>query len=170
LLDNAGILAAEKHGMSVGGTFWVASDYSGTTLFRSSSSGVYAQLVSSARTVLVNSAGTLGNATSSRRFKENIVPYVDTENKLLGVSLVTFDYKPGLLEADAEDNDRFNQFGLIAEDLHDAGLNHLVHYDKDNQPEAINYTMLSVELLGVVKNQQTVLNDLITRVAALEGR
>ena len=51
---------------------------------------------------------------------------------------------------------------MIAEDLHDAGLNHLVHYDKDRQCLGINYQMLAVELLGVIKN-------LDARIKTLEG-
>jgi len=39
----------------------------------------------------------------------------------------------------------------------------LVHYDKDEQCSGINYQMLAVELLGVVKN-------LDARIKVLEGR
>jgi len=114
--------------------------------------------------VYVSSTGTIGVLSSSRRFKENIVDYDDQESRLLTVNPVTFDYKDGVL--DAEEN-RFNHFGLIAEDVHDAGLTHLVSYD-DGGPRGVNYTMLSVELLGIVKKQQTAIDDLLARVQALE--
>ena len=64
--------------------------------------------------------------------------------------------------AEEEEENRYNHFGLIAEDLHDAGLSHLVHYNAEEQPNAVNYTMLSVELLGVVKNLEE-------RIRLLEG-
>jgi hypothetical protein len=114
--------------------------------------------------VYVSSTGVIGVLSSSRRFKENIVDYDDQESRLLTVSPVTFDYKDGALD---EEENRFNHFGLIAEDLHDAGLTHLVSYD-DEGPRGVNYTMLSVELLGIVKKQQTTIDDLLARVQALE--
>jgi hypothetical protein len=54
--------------------------------------------------------------------------------------------------------------------MHDAGLTHLVYYDKTEQPEAINYTMLAVELLGVIKQQENTITELTARVEALEAQ
>ena len=161
--DASGIAAAIYYGMaSTSTTFWYATTYVGATIFRATTDGVYAQAISSPRAVQVNSNGTLGTVASTRRAKENIVPYSDPDNKILNVGAVTFDYKPEVIEEDDQAN-RFNQFGMIAEDLHDAGLNHLVHYDKDEQCSGINYQMLAVELLGVVKN-------LDARIKVLESR
>lgn len=129
---------------------------------------VYTTQISSGRTVLVNSNGTLGTSASSRKFKENISEYNDVEKRILNTNPVTFDYKAEFIESDSQST-RFNQFGLIAEDLHEAGLTHLVYYDKTNQPEAINYTMLSVELLGIVKQQETAIQNLESRLQALEN-
>ena len=162
-LDGLGILAGTYFGMGgSSSTFWYATTFGGTTIFRATSDGVYAQAISSPRAVQVNSNGTLGTVASTRRAKENIVPYSDPDNKILNVGAVTFDYKEEVIEEEDRAN-RFNQFGMIAEDLHDAGLNHLVHYDKDEQCSGINYQMLAVELLGVVKN-------LDARIKVLEGR
>ena len=117
-------------------------------------------------TVKITSGGTLGVLNpSSRRFKENIVDYDYEASRLLSVNPVTFDFKDGIL---AEGENPFNHFGLIAEDLHDAGLTHLVKYDAEGQSRGIEYEMLSVELLGIVKKQQTVIDDLLARVQALE--
>lgn len=117
-------------------------------------------------TVKITSAGTLGVLNpSSRRFKENIVDYDYEASRLLSVNPVTFDFKDGIL---AEGENPFNHFGLIAEDLHDAGLTHLVKYDAEGQSRGIEYEMLSVELLGIVKKQQTAIDDLFARVQALE--
>jgi hypothetical protein len=93
------------------------------------------------------------------------VNYHDEENRLLTLNPVTFDFKDGILE---EGDDRFDHFGLIAEDVHDAGLIHLVSYNAEGNPRAIDYTMISVELLGIVKKQQTAIDDLLARVQALE--
>jgi len=126
---------------------------------------VYDKVVST-RAVYISSGGTLGTTASSRVFKENIVEYHDETNKLLTLNPVTFDFKDGILE---EGDDRFNHFGLIAEDVHDAGLTHLVSYNEEGNPRAVDYTMISVELLGIVKKQQTAIDDLLARVQALES-
>jgi len=122
---------------------------------------VYAQLVAG-RAMYVSVNGTLGNLTSSRRYKENIAKYHDESNKLLNVTAATFDYKMGLLP-EGEEEERYNQFGLIAEDLHDAGLAHLVYYNADGQPDSVDYPKIAVELLGVVKNLEA-------RIRLLEAR
>lgn len=129
----------------------------------------YTQLISSGRTALISSNNSIGTSVSSRRFKENIVEYTDLTKRILNVNPVTFDYKSEHIEEDSQDT-RFNQFGLIAEDMHDAGLTHLVYYDKIDKPEAINYTMLTVELLGVIKQQENAIKDLTERLEALEGK
>ena len=118
-----------------------------------------------------NADGTMGTIASSIRFKENLRPYTDHTNKILEIQPYIFDYKLESQDEDCSDPDgRLNQFGMIAEHLHDAGLNHLVHYGPEGRIDSINYMMLSVELIGVVKNQQTVLNDLISRITALESK
>ena len=117
-------------------------------------------------TVKITGAGLLGIVNpSSRRFKENIVDYDYEASRLLSVNPVTFDFKDDIL---SEGENRFNHFGLIAEDLHDAGLTHLVKYDAEGQSRGIEYELLSIELLGIVKKQQTAIDDLLARVQALE--
>ena len=145
---------------SSAGTWRAGSNDGFTVLFSVGSQGVYSQSVTG-RAVNASSGNALGTTSSTRRKKENIVPYVDEENKILSISPVTFDYKTGVLIPEQE-SERFNHFGMVAEDLHDAGLNHLVHYDAEGQCDGIDYAMLSVELLGVIKNLET-------RIKNLEG-
>jgi hypothetical protein len=170
--DGNGVAAALKYGAGSTNTFNNFSTYSGTILFRANvAANIYNQsITTSPRTMLCNSDGTMGTSSSSIRFKENLRPYVDPTNKILEIQPYVFDYKLETQEEDCSNLDgRLNQFGMIAEHLHDAGLNHLVHYGPEGRIDSINYMMLSVELLGVIKNQQAVLNDLITRVGALEN-
>ena len=162
-VDGLGILAGTYFGMGLNNaTYWYSTTYTGSTIFRATDSGVYAQAITSGRAVLVNSSGTIGTSLSTRRAKENIVPYSDPDNKILNLGAVTFDYKEEVIEEEDRAN-RFNQFGMIAEDLHDAGLNHLVYYGPEGRVDGINYQMLSVELLGVIKN-------LDARIKVLEER
>ena len=170
LLDGNGILAAVKFGMALSNiTYWYATTYAGATIMRATDSGVYAQ-VTSGRTVIVNSNDTLGTSSSSRRYKENIRSYSDPDDKILSIDPVRFDYKREVMEEDCPEDGVLDQFGMIAEDLHDAGLTHLVFYNKDGLPESIAYEKVAVELLGVVKKQKSAIDDLLSRVSALESR
>jgi Chaperone of endosialidase len=164
--DNAGVAAAKFWGAASSNSYNNFSDYYGTILFRANTTGnIYGnQIASSPRTVLCNADGTIGTSFSSIRFKENLRPYTDPANKILEIQPYIFDYKLETQEADCSDpNGRLNQFGMIAEHLHDAGLNHLVHYGPEERIDSIDYTMLAVELLGVIKN-------LDARIKVLEGR
>lgn len=127
-------------------------------------------LVVTGRAVQINSNGTLGTTSSSGKYKENIVSYNPERSPLLDLNPVKFDYKENVLEEDIQ-YERFNHFGMIAEDLHNAGLNHLVIYDFDDpeEPESIKYELLSVELLSIVKKQDQEIQDLKNRIQALEG-
>jgi len=163
--DGSGVAAAIKWGAGSGNSYNNFSDYVGNILFRANTSGnIYGnQIASSPRTVLCNNDGTIGTSVSSIRFKENLRPYTDPANKILEIQPYIFDYKLETQEADCSDpNSRLNQFGMIAEHLHDAGLNHLVHYGPEERVDSINYQMLAVELLGVIKN-------LDARIKVLEG-
>ena len=59
--------------------------------------------------VLIDSAGQLGTASSSNRFKKEIKPMDKASEAILGLKPVTFHYKT--------DTTGTPQFGLIAEDV-----------------------------------------------------
>ena len=63
------------------------------------------------RTVVVNSTGELGVATSSARFKEAVKPMDKTSEAILALKPVTFRYKEEI------DPDGVPQFGLVAEEV-----------------------------------------------------
>ena len=64
----------------------------------------------SGSTVVVNSSGKLGVATSSARFKQNIKPMDKASEAILALKPVTFCYKEDI------DPDGIPQFGLVAEE------------------------------------------------------
>lgn len=120
----------------------------------------YGSVTASGTPIVINSSNNLRKqSSSSRRFKENIQEYTFSD-AVLSINPVTYDYKQGVLE---DDLDRTGHFGLIAEDLHDAGLTYLVRYDNNGEVESIKYDLLSVELLGIVKK-------LSARIDALEAQ
>lgn len=95
--------------------------------------------------------------SSSRRYKENIRPLEDDFSALLDLDPVAFTWKetgqPG--------------FGFIAEDLDALGLRTLVVYDEQGRPESVNYPMVSVHLLGLVKAQQEQIEKLESESRAI---
>jgi len=108
----------------------------------------------------VNSDGQLGTngsgcaTTSSRRYKEDIQPMAELSERLLKLRPVTFRYKA----ADADGNKSI-QYGLIAEEVADV-LPELVVFDKDGQPDAVMYQVLTPMLLNEVQKQAAEIRDL----------
>lgn len=181
--DANGILTSKFFGTSSSNLYWNASNYADPTAIMRvrafaqtayqdllGGPGVYSTVVGTGayRVVTVNSNNTLGTVSSTRRHKENIKNYLNNNNAILSINPVLFDYKPEYVEEGA-DGDRFNHFGLIAEDLDDAGLTHLVYYDKEGLVEGIAYEKIGVEILSVVIDQQTKIDEMESRLQALEG-
>jgi len=112
------------------------------------------QIVSTAGTTF----GKVARSTSSRRYKTDIetVSYPDESVKLL---------RPvkyhGIKDMERGDNTWYT--GLIAEEVAEIpGLELLVQYNDEGQPEAVNYAGLSVVLAEVVSR-------ILNRLDALEG-
>jgi len=104
--------------------------------------------VANAIPVLIDSAGQLGTASSSRRFKKDIRDMGDATRRLLDLRPVLFRYKqeqtlPGGQEVPPE-------YGLIAEEVAEV-FPDLVVYDEDGQPFTVKYHLLSSMLLNELK-------------------
>ena len=89
--------------------------------------------------VLIDSAGQLGTASSSRRYKTDIKPIDKSSEAILALKPVSFRYK--LHE------DRTRQFGLIAEEVAEANPE-LVIYDADGKPDTVRYEAVNAMLLN----------------------
>ena len=135
---------------------------------------IYDNTTSGGANVRVQSNGLLQRDTSSKRYKNTITDATHGLADLNKLRSVTY----------KGNNDGDTIFGgLIAEEVHDAGLTEFVDYDSDNQPDALKYgNMVSlcikaiqelstkVETLETEKTQmQTDLTALTARVAALEA-
>src|SRR5206468_853803 len=89
--------------------------------------------------VLIDSAGQLGTASSSRRFKKEIKPMDQTSEAILGLKPVTFQYK--------SDSTGTPQFGLIAEEV--AAVNpDLVVRDENGEIYTVRYEAVNAMLLN----------------------
>src|SRR6266481_904949 len=98
--------------------------------------------------VLIDSAGQLGTASSSRRFKKEIKPMDKTSEAILALKPVTFHYK--------SDDTNTPQFGLIAEEVAKVNPDLVVRDDKGEiytvRYEAVNAMLLNEFLKEHRKN------------------
>ena len=169
---------APTNGSSMPGRIIFSTTASGATTvterLRISSTGLltspqtYAQLVTaSVRTVLVDSAGQIGNATSSIRHKEQIEDLVVNTEDILKLEAKTFLYKN-----DVEQNgeNAVRSVGFIAEQAKQLGLTYLYNEDEEGIPDYFAYDKFSVYLLQVIKKQQQLIEQLQSRIELLESK
>jgi hypothetical protein len=114
--------------------------------------------------VFVNSNGQLGTATSSRRYKEDIVPIRDVDAVLSKLKPVVFRYKQAVANGSKP-----KQYGLIAEDVEEVSRD-LVAYNKDGSVETVRYHFLPPLLLAGWQAQQKTIAAQAERIATLEAR
>ena len=134
--------------------------------------GVYSATVGGTnRDVYVDNTGLLGYVSSIRAAKTNIEPLIDTD-WLLDLEPVAFNYrKKDENGAYTDEVDGIVEYGLIAEDTEPVKPE-LCFYDiVDGEPElrGINYSKLIVPMLKLIQTQQSRIEALEARLAALEG-
>jgi hypothetical protein len=89
--------------------------------------------------VLIDSAGQLGTASSSRRFKSEIKPMDQASESILALKPVTFHYKG--------DKKKTPQFGLIAEEVAEVNPDLIVR-DKNGEIYTVRYDAVNAMLLN----------------------
>ena len=122
----------------------------------------------SRKAVWVNSSGQYGNAaSSSRKIKRDFSPLGYDYNSMISIEPMKFRYIPAF---ESLGESAPVEIGMIAEDLHDAGLTELVYYDDQGEVEGINYTSYVVALQSIVRSQHDMLISLSARLDALEDK
>ena len=128
------------------------------------------------RTAWLGNDGRLGYASSSRDKKIGIRPAdEDRLARLLDIVPMSFFYRAEIARRtrvrvnDGVDYTPERELGLIAEELHDAGLHEFVIYDEEGEPEGIEYGMLTVALLAVDREQRRELDEIRERLDRMEG-
>ena len=132
------------------------------------SAGLYGQGTGGAATldVLVNANGTLVAPSSSIRFKENVNNLNVDYKKILSIQPVSFFYKDDSEIPEGEQ--RAVEYGVIAEQVEEAGVPELVNY-KDGVPFSVPYSKMPVFLLEVCRKQQELIENLESRISLLES-
>lgn len=92
----------------------------------------YNATTAAAANLFVYTDGGLYRSTSSLKYKTNVENLTHGLDKVLGLRAVTYEGK-----GQTDSNHRYG--GLIAEEVHDAGLSEFVQYAEDGSPDALAY-------------------------------
>jgi hypothetical protein len=141
-----------------------------TTLFYISSNGYfvtgtganspYNLTTASGSNVTIESDGVLKRSTSSLKYKTDVQDATHGLAEVLQLRPVTYKGK----------NDGDKVFGgLIAEEVHEAGLTEFVQYAEDGSPDALAYGNMVSLLTKAIQEQQALIETLTQRITALEG-
>jgi hypothetical protein len=85
--------------------------------------------------------------------------------EILDLTPVTYRYDQTKLNAQLEGTSDI-EYGLIAEDVQDAGLEYLLKYDKNGQVESLDYSKLAVSLIPIIKQLKNDIDDLKKQLGA----
>ena len=141
---------------------------------------IYNSTTSGAPNVNITSNGHLVRSTSASKYKYNIKnPDIETTlgDRLLNVHLATWNDKHAVdlyaeqlntgKEIEKSSIDKY--YGLIAEQLRDAGLDMFINYGKNHEIEGIQYDRAWVPLLSVIRRLNNKVNEYELRISKLEG-
>jgi len=107
-------------------------------------------------------SGIFARSTSSLKYKRDVQDAVHGLTKVLALRPVTY---KGKSEADGD-----TVFGgLIAEEVHNAGLPEFVQYAGDGSPDSLAYGNMVSLCIKAIQEQQALIQSLTQRIAALEG-
>jgi hypothetical protein len=124
----------------------------GNISFNTDGSGTY--------TFDANVEATSFSIASSRRYKTNIIEFSNSIDIIKQITPKKFDYINGKMK---------NEIGFIAEELNEV-LPNVVHKNQAGEPEGVDYARLTPVLLGAIKEQQAMIEDLQSRLSKLEAK
>lgn len=128
---------------------------------------VYSRTISSNwRELFINSNGTLGWVSSSRRFKQDMAAAEIDAATVLQLAVKTFRYRAAVR---ADGDAAGVETGLIAEEVDELGLNFLVDYDEEGRPEGVHYSRLALALIPALQQQATRIDELSRELTELRG-
>jgi hypothetical protein len=161
--NTIGVGISTSLGVSVSGAFNTdgAATFGATNSFQYLSGGTLRslftysrQVTASTRALLIDSAGNIGNSTSTRRNKHEIKSYKIDSEALLKLDVKTFKYN---LELSPEQS---VQYGFIAEEAQELGLDELIQYDETGIPSYFSYEKLPIFLLQIVQELKAEIKQL----------
>lgn len=119
----------------------------------------------SVTTLGVDANGLVRTSSSSRKYKENIQSYGKGLEDVLRLNPVTFNY----IHDDDEGEYNPTLGGLIAEDVHDAGLGEFVVYGNDGtEPESVNYGNMVALMANAIRELKEENDSLRSEITAIK--
>ncbi|WP_029257969.1 hypothetical protein BB06_04940 [Pediococcus pentosaceus CGMCC 7049] len=142
---------------------------------------IYNTTSSASPDVHITKNGRLVRTTSASKYKYNIKnPDIETTlgDRLLNVHMATWNdkravdmYAEQLSTGEEREKSSIDKYyGLIAEQLRDAGLDMFINYGKNHEIEGIQYDRAWVPLLSVIRRLNDKVNDYELRISKLEGK
>ncbi|MEF7456974.1 hypothetical protein [Pediococcus pentosaceus] len=142
---------------------------------------IYNSTTSGAPNVNITANGHLVRSTSASKYKYNIKnPDIETTlgDRLLNVHLATWNdkravdmYAEQLSTGEEREKSSIDKYyGLIAEQLRDAGLDMFITYGKNHEIEGIQYDRAWIPLLSVIRKLNDKVNEYESRISKLEGK
>ena len=119
-----------------------------------------------AASVWVDSNGFLYRSTSSLKYKTDIQDAAHGLAEVMALRSVT--YKSNQPDVSGNVPDAVYG-GLIAEEVHDAGLTEFVQYADDGTPDALSYGNMVALCVKAIQDQQAIIEALEARITALEA-
>ena len=141
-------------------TFYVRND--GLMMTGLQANSPYNATTGSAVNAHITSDGILARSTSSIKYKHEVADASHGLTDLLGLRSVVFKSKSTL-----DDQTRVYG-GLIAEEVHAAGLTEFVAYNEEGEPEGIAYTHMVALCIKAIQDLTKTVDDLATEVAKLK--
>lgn len=160
---NAGLINNANQLIMNGATAATATAGSFITTGRIQSEASFTVTTATAANLVVASDGLFARSTSALKYKTDLQPITEGQiQAYLGMTGYSY-----VSKADGDDK-TIRHFGMVADYAHEAGLRELVNYGKDGEIEGYNYGRDTAILLEIVKRQQATIDNLNTRLSALE--
>jgi len=122
---------------------------------------IYAQTNANGANVTITSDGYIYRSTSSLKYKR------DVEDATHGLAEV-MQIRPVTYKGKSESDNEKILGGLIAEEVHAAGLTEFVQYAEDGSPDALAYGNMVSLCIKAIQEQQAMITALTARITALE--
>jgi hypothetical protein len=123
----------------------------------------YNATTAAAANLFVYTDGGLYRSTSSLKYKTNVENLTHGLDKVLQLRAVTYEGK-----GQTDSNQRYG--GLIAEEVHDAGLTEFVQYAADGTPDALAYANMVALAFKAIQELNSKVDALQAEKEALEAR
>ena len=163
----SGLLTVKGAGATSGSYSTYVTYSSGTVVFGTRNDGyvfmpsTYGLTTGNAANFFINTDGSMYRSTSSLKYK------TDVENALHGLAEVLL-LRPVTYKGKTDGDTVFG--GLIAEEVHEAGLTEFVQYAEDGTPDALAYGPMVSLCIKSIQEQQAIIESLTARITALEAR